>query len=264
MTERFEQLQKSASPVYKSGAPVIIAASALLKDTQTGGIIAQIKFQSIDNRTIAAVFADFRAKDISGAVLDGVADFQYLDLNAKRNEHFGAKTAVNMPDNKTRNFAINIKRVIFADKTEWTPPADTAWTSIALHTLTDALESKGLAEQYKRDTIMSAEYAPQVIADLWLCACGNFNRDTEENCFRCRLEKQKAFTAMDKDTLQANLAAYNEGLRRRAEQEKAKEEEEAEKRLDEETQRTIKTAAIFLIVILCVVIGWRVFNTFFS
>jgi hypothetical protein len=117
---------------------------------------------------------------------------------------------------------------------------------------------------HKRDTVMSAEYAPQEVADLWICACGNINRDTEENCFRCRLEKQKAFTAMDKGTLQANLDAYNEGLRRRAEQEKAKEEEEAEKRLDEETQRTIKTAAIFLIVILCVVIGWRVFNTFFS
>lgn len=174
MTERFEQLQKSSECLYTIGSPLVIAATALLKDTQTGEILAQVKFQNIGNQKIVAVFADFEAKDISGDALNGVINFQFLDLNAKRNEYFGSKTAANIPDGRTRQIVINIKRVVFADKTAWDAPANAIWSPIVMHPLAETFENVDLIEQYRRETIAKAKYTPEDVLDLWVCTCGAY------------------------------------------------------------------------------------------
>ena len=47
MAERFERLYKLSENLYIDGAPIIISAGALLKDTATGSVVAQIKFHSV-------------------------------------------------------------------------------------------------------------------------------------------------------------------------------------------------------------------------
>ena len=271
MAERYEQLQKSSECLYTAGSPVVISAMALLKDTQTGSIIAQVKFQSIDNHRITAVFADFAAKDISGASLAGVENFQYLDLNVGRNDNFGSKTAVNFPDSNTRKFEVNIKRVVFSDNTTWESPSNMFPNSIVMRPIMETLGSADLIEQYKRDTVKSAAYMPEEFSDLWICTCGVLNRNTEDKCCFCRLEKEKAFSALKKEILQANLDAYNEKLRLEAERKKVERDAEAEKqriKREEEEKRQqeitakqnkiIKKAAIIGTPIIAVIIAFFV------
>jgi len=229
MAGRYEQLQKSSECLYTIGSPVVISAMALLKDTQTGSIIAQVKFQSIFNHRITAVFADFAAKDISGASLAGVENFQYLDLHVGRNDNFGAKTAVNLPDSNTRKFKVKINRVVFSDNTTWEAPSNATLNSIVMCPIVETLGNTELVEQYKRDTVKSATYIPEEISDLWVCTCGILNRNTENKCYSCRLEKEKAFSAFNKEILQSNLDAYNEKMRIEADLQQAERDAEAEK-----------------------------------
>ena len=41
--------------LYTQDSPLLIAAGALLKDNQTGNILAQIKFRSLSNKEIKAI-----------------------------------------------------------------------------------------------------------------------------------------------------------------------------------------------------------------
>ena len=54
MSERYSRLFSLPENLYAEGAPVIIAAGALLKDNQTGNVLAQLKLQNICNQIIKA------------------------------------------------------------------------------------------------------------------------------------------------------------------------------------------------------------------
>ena len=55
MAERFEKLYVLPSDLYSEGSPIIISAGSLLKDTETGKVIAQIKYHSISSIPIMAL-----------------------------------------------------------------------------------------------------------------------------------------------------------------------------------------------------------------
>ena len=80
MSERYSRLFALSENLYAAGSPVVIAAGALLKDNQTGKIIAQVKFKNISTKAIRALTVRIRAKDVSGVDVEGVDKFQYLDL----------------------------------------------------------------------------------------------------------------------------------------------------------------------------------------
>ena len=72
------------------GAPVVVAAGALLKDNRNGNIIVQLKIQNICNKTIKAVTVKVASMDTVGRTLGEETEYRYLDLNVKRNEFFGS------------------------------------------------------------------------------------------------------------------------------------------------------------------------------
>ena len=67
MAERYSRLFSLKENLYSEGSPVVIAAGALLKDNQTG------------------------------KELEGVSEYQYLDLNEARDAEFGQKQAITTP-----------------------------------------------------------------------------------------------------------------------------------------------------------------------
>lgn len=54
MADRYTKLFSLPADLYAAGSPVIIAAGNLLKDSQTGETLAQLKIQSIAKKTIKA------------------------------------------------------------------------------------------------------------------------------------------------------------------------------------------------------------------
>lgn len=245
MSERYSKLFSLPENLYTTGAPVVIAAGALLKDNQSGNVLAQLKLQNINSQTIKAATVQIFPMDTAGDAIDESITYQYLDLNAGRDTFFGQKAAIPLPNAVTRSFSVVVTEVIFLDNTkwiadgkEWRPlkkPASIGW---------------GDPELVKQFHCDYGEHSNNMLLeddDLWICVCGSINRSGETCCHRCR------------QTLDS-LRAFNiENLRKRKDERLALEAAAAEKRRSEEKQRNLriaKTAPIVLVAIavLCVAI----------
>lgn len=208
MAERYTRIYSSPVNLYTSGAPIVIAAGALLKDNQTGKVLAQIKFQSISKKQIKAVKISVSAFDVSGKELEGIAEYQYLDLIAARAAEFGQKQAVTLPDEVTRSFVAKCTDVIFTDGTVWSAAPDAIWTTLPAQKSVTA-QLGNLAAQYQRDTSYKSQYIPMEHEDLWLCSCGAINHSEETKCHKCCYGKELLFAALDVDALRQGDTEYN-------------------------------------------------------
>ena len=226
MSERYTRLFSLPQNLHTEGSPVLIAAGALLRDNQTGKVLAQLKFQSLSERRIQAVKVALRASDVTGAELEGVPEQQYLDLDAARGDSFGQKTAVSLPSAVTRSFSCACSSVVFADGSVWTASEGAVWEPVKQpSTLQNALAD--LAEQYRRDTFADAQYVPTDDRDLWVCACGTVNRRSETQCVRCRSLHDALFAAADATRLREHRQEYLERKKREAAEKEAREAKEA-------------------------------------
>lgn len=241
MSERYTKLFALPENLYTESAPVVIAAGALLKDNQTGKILAQIKYKNISSKIIKAVKVAVRAFDVSGTEIESVAEYQYLDLSAARDTEFGQKNAILLPNAVTRSFSCECKSIIFADGTSW-EETGAEWTPLAEPKLL-AQKLGGLAAQYQRETIGNAQFVTTDDRDLWICACGAINRQDEEKCHTCRSEKSALLAALDTDILKKHNEDYN----------KAKAEQEAKQAAEIKIKKA-KTKKISIIAAACAVV----------
>ena len=119
MSERYTRVFSLPENLYTVGSPVIISAGALLKDNQTGKVLAQLKLTNIQYKKIKAVKVKLFPLDTMGQPLGEAIDYQYLDLQLTRDGDFGAKTPIPFPDATTRSFTVEVTAVVFADNTAW-------------------------------------------------------------------------------------------------------------------------------------------------
>lgn len=209
MSERYTKLFALPENQYAVGAPILIAAGALLKDNQTGKVLAQFKFKSISPKEIKAVKISVTAFDVSGKEVKGVAEYQYLDLSAFRDAEFGQKQAVPLPDAVTRTIGVECTGVVFEDGSVWEAPRTAQWKPLPKQTdLAQQLKDVSLVSQYRRDTTESARFAVLDYEDLWLCACGSVNHSDETKCHSCQQNKAALTAALDTETLKKHKAAY--------------------------------------------------------
>jgi cadmium resistance protein CadD (predicted permease) len=205
---RYERLSQNRAMYYTSGSPIIEMASALLKDTQTGAIIAQTKFKNISDKPITAVVVDIDAEDVTGEQLQGIYNFQYLDITASRGKSFGGEIPVHLPDTRTRSFTLHTHKVLFADGSFWEPAAEAEWEPIPRKTLKRALGEQELVEQYRRETTTLAKLVPARFSDIWLCACGEINHGDDRFCYNCGLGADQTDHTLHKAELKAQLAEF--------------------------------------------------------
>lgn len=120
MSERYIKVFSGNENLYADNAPIVIRASALLKDTETGRIIAQIKLQNVSGKTISYVKTRITQLDALKNPIDKVVAFEYLDLAVADKEEFGSKKPLPLPNSSTRSFCVEICNVGFADGSTWT------------------------------------------------------------------------------------------------------------------------------------------------
>ena len=249
MAERYTRVFLREGQMYCPGAPVIIQARALLKDNQTGNTIAQLKFHNVSEKRIKALKVSLAAYDISNTEVDGVNDFQYLDLNVNSGCVFGSKNAIVMPVPATRSFDVASMVVVFADGSVWESTGGFTVLPVA-KSLTVALDGAELVKQYQLATNASAAYVPAENQDLWQCACGTWNRGTQ--CSHCRILKSKAFSALD-------TALLTEQMNNRLAKEQEQREAEAAQQKKNKKRLTI-FAIIALVVAILLVAGITIYN----
>lgn len=177
MSERYSRLFSLTENLYAVGSPVVIAAGTLLKDNQTGKIVAQLKLRSISNKTIKAVKVKLDLFDTAGNPIGEPVVYDYLDLSASRDAEFGQKNPVPVPEIKTRSYRVSVTEVVFADRSVWTA-GDAIWESLSRPQLL-CFENE-LLKQYRMRFGQSSIYVPKEEKDLWYCTCGALNHIGED------------------------------------------------------------------------------------
>lgn len=184
MSERYTRLFSLAENFYSTGAPVIIAAGALLKDNQTGNVLAQLKIRNISSKIIKAATISMKPLDTMGISLGDAVHYQYLDLQADRDTDFGQKTAIHLPDSTTRSFTVAVLEVIFADNSIW-HGENQPWEVLAEPTNIDSLDDRELTKQFRIEYGDDFQNLLFDQKDLWYCVCGAVNRRGELRCHKC-------------------------------------------------------------------------------
>jgi outer membrane protein assembly factor BamD (BamD/ComL family) len=260
MSERYSKLYALPSNQYAAGAPVIIAAGSLLKDNQTGTVLAQLKIQNISDTPVKAAKIKISIFDTVGRLLGECVEYQYLDLCVKRDDFFGQKTPVPIPDSATRSFSVSVTEVAFLDNSVWSTNNE-PWDALPSPTsLEDKLgrNDSALLQQYHLKYGSDCKYWPTEEKDLWYCACGGLNHSNEPNCHVCKksLEEQ---LGVDIETLKAERDARLEReaaeLERKVQEAKQRAEEKAAQDAKRKKQIRIATAVAAAVIIVAVAVG---------
>ena len=228
MSERYSKLFSLLENLYAEGSPVIIAAGALLKDNQTGRVIAQLKLRNISFKTIKAATVSILPLNTVCKPLGEAIRYEYLDLSSTRDTDFGSKSPIPMPDITTRSFSAAVAEVIFTDNSVWNAN-DALWETLkSPEALTSRLDSE-MVKQFQIEYGSGAKNFFLEQKDLWHCVCGAVNRREEKACHCCR-------------NLICNLRSIDlDALETCKEQRLIREREQAEK---EATEAKIKEAEV--------------------
>ncbi len=256
MSERYLKLFSLEENLYIPGSPVLIAAGALLKDTQTGRILGQLKLQSISDQSIKAATVALIPLDTVGNPLGEPVSYQYLDLKVTRDAYWGSQDPIRFSDPSTRAYTASVKEVIFSDNSIWTASAS-AWKALpAKTTLETQLNDFELATQYKMHFGLDCQYAYQTAEDLWYCPCGAINHQGESVCHACQKDRNE-LAGVDWDLLRKEAA--ERVAQKRAEEEALAAEKKA-KQLEHRERiqnffqgrlfRRIAVVALILVVVI--------------
>lgn len=256
MSERYLKLFSLEENLYIPGSPVLIAAGALLKDTQTGRILGQLKLQSISDQSIKAATVALIPLDTVGNPLGEPVSYQYLDLKVTRDAYWGSQDPIRFSDPSTRAYTASVKEVIFSDNSIWTAP-NSAWKALpAKTTLETQLDDFELATQYRMHFGLDCQYAYQTAEDLWYCPCGAVNHQGERACHSCQKDSNE-LAGVDWDLLRKEAA--ERVAQKRAEEEALAAEKKA-KQLEHRERiqnffqgrlfRRIAVVALILVVVI--------------
>lgn len=256
MSERYLKLFSLEENLYIPGSPVLIAAGALLKDTQTGRILGQLKLQSISDQSIKAATVALVPLDTVGNSLGAPISYQYLDLKVTRDAYWGSQDPIRFSDPSTRAYTASVKEVIFSDNSIWTAP-NSAWKALpAKTTLETQLDDFELATQYRIHFGMDCRYTYQTVEDLWYCPCGAINHQGESVCHACQKDRNE-LAGVDWDLLRKEAA--ERVAQKRAEEEALAAEKKA-KQLEHRERiqnffqgrlfRRIAVVALILVVVI--------------
>ncbi len=223
MSERYSRLFSLPEELYASGSPVVIAAGVLLKDNQSGKVLAQLKLRNISPKKIKAATVVIYPRDTVGKALGDPIEHQYLDLSANRDEEFAQKQPIILHDTSTRAFSLEVREVIFFDNDTWTGTAE-SWTPLFLaKSLKDEYADAELRKQYHIELGHQSKFLYTEDKDLWYCSCGALNRKEESCCHSCGREAAQ-LRDLDWDALNTRK---EERLAQEAAEAKAEEERSA-------------------------------------
>ncbi|PKM72146.1 MAG: hypothetical protein CVU91_10475 [Firmicutes bacterium HGW-Firmicutes-16] len=252
MSERFSTLFKVTGNLYRSGSPLIISAGALLKDNQTSKVLVQLKFKSISDKPIKAVKISLNTFDITNVPVGRKVEYQYLDLNVKRNDEFGSKEAIPLSLDTIRSYSVKIINVVYSDGSLWEASDDAEWLPLAAQQkLSIVLKDDELVTQYLIETSDKSNYIPAESNDLWMCSCGAINHKNEAKCCACKcsfgiLNKNldiPILTEKKKIRIEKNKIAEKEKI------EKAKFAEEKRKSRNKKLAIRISVIAVSIILV---------------
>lgn len=232
MARRYEFLYKNTGARMLAQCPVILLAHALVKDTRTGGVFLQCKFQNMGQKPVEALYLRVDCFGVDAKPLKGVDEFVYLDLNAGHYAVFGEKMPVYLPDPVSRNCKVYLRKVVFKDNTIWKPQAGAAFLTPPPQ---ENFEKLGpYAAQYQREIVTHLTPAAAAMQkglagrfnEYWQCGCGTWNREGDAECHRCGAPLKTLLTIRDRELLKSDYEKYKVLKKERLEQKLRQEDQQ--------------------------------------
>ncbi len=247
MASNYEHLYYLERNQYLEDCPVIICAGAILKHKESGNIVAQIKFQNVDDKPINALKVKVRFYSPSKEQA-GEQEYIYLDLDAKRDDEFGSKQPLMIEDDTARSLDCTVVQVVFKDGTVWNNDRPFSGHFNQPQPLKVISTEDSFFDAIKDRFGIEAKFIPQEYDSYWTCICGAINKSTEKVCHKCgnRLDgvlnidyKNFAVTA-EKDAIyeealgiERNAKTEKDYLRAIDKYESLKQWKDAEKRIED-------------------------------
>lgn len=190
MSNKYKRLFHKSNTLYCVKCPILISAYAILSDSSTNKLFAQIKFQSISDKRIKALTINIEQFDSAGRPLNNSIEYNYLDLNIIRNVEFGSNYAIPLNNALVREIRINIKEIIFFDNSIINPKNE--WEILPeLQEIQNIIHDEELIKEYHNQFGYDSRFLSNEYKDLWQCTCGCINNSNEAQCFLCKRLKSK-------------------------------------------------------------------------
>ena len=249
MSERYKRLFSLPENLHADGAPVIVSAGALLQDTENGKAIAQLKIRNINEKNIKAVKVRINLLDTVGRPLDSDVEYQFLDLDVRRDEFFGGKTAIFLENEAVRSFSVSVEEVAFADNSIWTAEKDAKWESIPKASERKPFEDRELEKQFAIHYGSDWKFNAAKANDLWFCSCGAINSSDEAACHSCK----RTFAQCEEINVELLKAERDERIEKEsAEKERKTEEQRA---ATEKAKKKAKKVAVITVPVIVVAVA---------
>lgn len=255
---RYEIVKRNEEIRYQKECPLLIVSSAITKDTQTGKVLAQIKFRNIASKRISAVYIQIWGKGIDGGLLDTRDDFVYLDLNVEDYTEFGADTPVYLSDRQVRELIITCKKIVYDDETVWKENIESQFGKLPLKKLvrneidTDAYSE--LAQELMEEKVDFSEISePTTVGKLQICGCGKYYFE-EEECPYCGKNIEWWKKKINENDLLKERKIRVEELQKKEEEERRKNEELRRVRSQNKKKYIMEAGFIGGIILICVLV----------
>ncbi len=188
MSARYKKLFSLEHRLYASHAPVLIESGALLQEQESGTLLCQLCFRSIQDRPVKVIRAVVQMLDAQGLPLGKLVEHRYQDLDLRREDVCGRDIAIVLPSSDAAAFTARILQVSFADGEVWAEKAP--WEPLPeQYSLEDHFVSAEEVYRFQRRFGEDCGFYPLDTEELWFCACGAVNANTEGRCHRCRRKR---------------------------------------------------------------------------
>ena len=242
MSDRFERILSLDKELWCKDSPVLIEKGALLKDSYTNKYLVQLKFLNLCSKTVIGLTLKVIYHDKINET-SGETEFTYTDLKAEKGTYFGDNKPLYIPNEYAREFEFVVTKIVFDDNSQW----NNENKFIEIEETKVSAEEK-IVEQLKRDLNTYENISmPNFSNNYWYCVCGQFNINSEDECCKCKRNKEELKKVSDINTLKSNLAVY--------EQKEAERLEKERKKAAEDKKRNKKIFKICLAIAVVLVIG---------
>lgn len=258
MDSRFVKLFAINDRLYLQGSPVLLEAGALLKDSTTGRVLAQLKICNLSEQSIVACKVGIKAYEMNGNEVEGIDEYSYLDISVPMGDFFGVKTPIYMPDPITRRIDVVVLEVVFADHSVWKSEF-MKWTPLEKQEeLNEIYHNFEIVKQYQMEMTDDSPamkenapiYYPVCTRGIFMCTCGTVNKPETRACRKCHRRFESMMSVLNDASVEERC---QERLREEKEEQEAAialEQEVAQKRAILKAKRKKKAIAWSLVVII--------------
>ena len=281
--DKIKILEEKNIHLWFDDSPIALCASMLALDIDKAELFASVKFMNLQTTNIRSLTFDICCYDAQRNQVECIPDITYNSLDVARNIEFGYKRRVPVKNPQTRGIEVILKQTTDISgnlwKNGWGLPFNTSLEQQSIFTFQGNLNRQFIdicTRSHIDGTVFS--FQPEFEEKYWLCGCGCFNWNIEQECFNCGvgkswlkrnssleiLEKQSDFVEQQKTEIQEKHSEFRQYSQNQEDElaEFANRKKEYQKQLQKQKfQKTF--GSVGLVILILAVVAAAAYGIFF-